>query len=355
MTATIVDGADEQEQRARACRLCGSHGRLLYPDMSDRHFGAPGNFSLLECPSCELVWLHPKPERAQLAELYETYYTHEDAEAQSWLHRMVRVEIPATIFGYGGGSGNRVDRWLARLLSWLGPTRQLAQGSVMWLPARLRGRLLDVGCGSGAFLSHMQKLGWQVAGVEPDPKGAQQARKLLGITEVYEDVAGDELAADSFDAVTLSHVAEHLLDPDEILRGCLRVLKPGGRLVVTTPNAASLGRRCFGRNWIHWDPPRHIQLFTIATLEQTVERSGFKVISASTPSSSAHFVWQMSLKIRAEGTTTGLRVEQPSTSLLLGSVLFLAGEYLLSLIGLHCGEELLITAEKPGTSAAASP
>jgi SAM-dependent methyltransferase len=82
--------------------------------------------------------------------------------------------------------------------------------------------------------------------------------------------------ADSFDAVTLSHVIEHLHDPVESLAACLRLLKPGGQIWVATPNVEGLGHRRFGRDWFGLDPPRHLVIFTRRALDRALRSAGFE-------------------------------------------------------------------------------
>ncbi len=71
--------------------------------------------------------------------------------------------------------------------------------------------------------------------------------------------------AESFDAVTLCHVVEHLSDPRATIDECFRILKPSGRLVVATPNSDSLSRRLFGKDWRGLEPPRHLMVFSPRT------------------------------------------------------------------------------------------
>ena len=89
-----------------------------------------------------------------------------------------------------------------------------------------------------------------------------------------------------------ARVFEHLLEPEVTLAGCLRALRLGGWLIIATPNPQSLGRRHFGRDWLHWDPPRHVQVFSPEPLRRMVESAGFQVRRLDTPSSTAHYVWQ---------------------------------------------------------------
>src|SRR5207245_1005319 len=124
------------------------------------------------------------------------------------------------------------------------------------LPSVNGGRLLDVGCGSGDYLVRMRALGWDVAGLEPDHAAASQARRRDLAVEVGTAETAD-FPAESFDAITLSHVIEHLHDPHVALERCARWLKPHGVLWLATPDLDSAGQRRYGRDWLALDPPRH--------------------------------------------------------------------------------------------------
>ena len=343
-TPRVTDPAEA----AGVCALCGRPGTTLFDGLGDRLFDAPGAFSLRTCTSCSLVWLDPGSDASAADAAYASYYTHEDDPAEaSWLRRVVTRGIPAARMGVPE-SADPTQVWLGQLLSWIGPLREIAEHSVMWLPISRRGRLLDVGCGSGAFLLYMQDCGWQVAGVEPDPRAREQTKRRLGdAAQIVASLEDPSLQPDSFSAVTLSHVIEHVVDPAATLRQCHRLLEPGGLLECVTPNTASLGARSFGPAWLHWDPPRHLHLFDPVTLERVVREAGFSVERVATPASTAHFVWQASALLERQGRLPGARVSGVSPALWLESIGFWALEYALTRLGRRCGEEVLVTGEKP--------
>lgn len=262
--------------------------------------------------------------------------------------RGIRRGIPAATQGYRDCVTDSPERWLGRVLGLLGPLRELAERGTMGLTAELRGELLDVGCGNGQYIAQMRDLGWRVSGVERDPRGAAVARSKIGTERIHSDLetAGRAQPA-GYDVVTLSHVIEHVFDPIETLTACRGVLRPGGLLVVATPNLESQGHRQFGRNWLHLDPPRHLHLFTRATLSSVVERAGFVNSRVTTPSSSAHFIWRTSREIAQSGRLPEIRIRQNSLLRIAQSIGFWLYEYALTRIGRPCGEELLLAAENP--------
>lgn len=139
--------------------------------------------------------------------------------------------------------------------------------------------LLDVGCSSGAFLQIAKSLGVNAEGVEPAEKPVQYARGLglkvhLGLLE---DV---KFPDNSFDAITLYEVIEHVDNPAKILAECRRVLRPGGVLVIGTGNTDSWTRRAKGSSWDFFDMRKHgghISFFSHKSIAVLGVNTGFDV------------------------------------------------------------------------------
>ncbi|BDG60365.1 hypothetical protein caldi_14550 [Caldinitratiruptor microaerophilus] len=236
-------------------------------------------------------------------------------------------------------------KMLGLFLARVGPLREMVGGSVMWLNGAYRGELLDVGCGSGQFLANMRARGWNVLGVEPDGEAVRVAREHFGLTVSQGTLEEVDLREGTFDAVTLNHVIEHVLDPVGILRSCRRVLKPGGLLVVVTPNPAGLGARFFGEGWLHWDPPRHLFLLSPQNLGEAAQRAGLQVVRLWTVSRAARDTWQASRILRRHGVLRGGIPRNVPMRLRLEGWLFWAVEYALC-TSRPCGEEIVMIATK---------
>ena len=142
-------------------------------------------------------------------------------------------------------------------------------------PVGRPGRLLDVGCGNGAFLQMAQAAGWSVQGIDFDPLAVAEARRQ-GLAV---DLCGiDQLAAQAqtYDWITCSHVLEHVHDPQHLFHSMHRLLRSGGTLWLQTPNLNSIGHRTYGRDWVGADPPRHLTLLTLTSLRSALEKAGFQ-------------------------------------------------------------------------------
>jgi SAM-dependent methyltransferase len=327
------------------CLLCNTKGRLLYEDMEDRLYGFPGKWSLLDCPSCGLIWLNPRPTLDELKEFYKNYLTHELPDPTfTSLKRFFLNSVLYFQLGYQGLVLGRFQRILGRLFSLFGPIREMAELSVMTLRSEENGRLLDIGCGSGEFLVRMKEFGWDVVGIEPDPEAVKVCQNLsLNVIEgTIEEV---DLPNNQFDVVTMNHVIEHVLDPIKTFKKCYHTLKIGGRLIVVTQNTEGLGRRCFGKSWRGWDVPRHIYSFNLQTIKDCAERVGFRCVKIYTASRMAHWIWHTSRLIKRYGFLPRGTPKKGSLLLWAEGFAFHFLEYGFSKIK-NMGEEIVLIATK---------
>jgi 2-polyprenyl-3-methyl-5-hydroxy-6-metoxy-1,4-benzoquinol methylase len=143
------------------------------------------------------------------------------------------------------------------------------------------GKVLDIGCATGALLESLQKKGWQTTGVEISTPQAAYARKERGLDIRTLPLEENHFADGSFQAVLASHLIEHLNDPASMVREVFRILAPKGRFFVTTPNISGFQARLFGRRWRSaiFD---HLYLFSVKTLSALLRQSGFEVEKIAT-------------------------------------------------------------------------
>jgi SAM-dependent methyltransferase len=219
----------------------------------DRLLGTPGEFSVVRCLTCGAGRTLPSVTEADLAGFYPSqYHAHTEGEG--------------TAYGAAWRLGQAL-RWRAVFRRW--PLSLLAR--------REPGSALDVGCGRGDLGAELIARGWEVAGVDPSPGAVELARRR-GLDAHVGTVDALDSAEQQFDAVTMIHALEHVVDPLRDLAAVHALLAPGGTLVVEVPNFDSWQRRRMGSRWFHLDLPRHRTHFTPEALRRAAEATGFEAV-----------------------------------------------------------------------------
>lgn len=147
-------------------------------------------------------------------------------------------------------------------------------------------KLLDVGCSSGALLTIITEMGFIASGVEPALEAAQTAKKA-GF-DVYQGYLTEaNYPSETFDIITLFEIIEHITNPMDMLNECHRILKPGGILMLSTPNSASWTARFMKKDWEGFNLTKmggHISIFSPKSIIHLANKTGFKVERIETKS-----------------------------------------------------------------------
>ena len=321
-------------QRQPACRLCGQPGDVLYRDLSDRLFSAPGTWNFHRCPdaNCGHVWLDPQPIEEDIPLLYLDYFTHGDASYDGGSARSTSLIYRTLKFGYRA------------LLALSGTTEQRRKLFAMFTDDRKPGRLLEVGCGSGERLAHFAARGWRVVGQDVDPKAVEHARAKTGLAVHLGTIETLTPPKDPFDAVVSNHVVEHVSDPVALLREAGKLLSRNGVLVAATPNIESFGHARFGEAWHALDPPRHLNLFSARTLTNIAREAGFEDVRVITTPAHADGIAYASLEVvRAGRFEAGT---EPTIRTQLRAKSFHAAAFFRHKLDRNSGEECVLIAER---------
>lgn len=295
----------------------------------------PGEWAFRKCSNneCEFVWLDPAPLETELWKAYTTYHTHTRGPSNKVEKLLLSL-------------ANRLTR-IALLPIWIrnGLWREADYLRYMTLKNTPCGKLLDVGCGGGRFMNRMGRMGWEVEGIDFDEKATGKITRRYGMKTYTGDLVSCRLPDASYDAITMSHTIEHLFDPEKILVECMRLLKPGGRLVVVTPNVESVAATLFGRFWRGWEPPRHLHLFSVKTLNNFLLRIGFDTSEIRTSSAGAAVVYRVSRanQRKADGPASFIF----RLWLIIWSYQKELAEFKEQRAGHHVGQNLLACAIKP--------
>jgi 2-polyprenyl-3-methyl-5-hydroxy-6-metoxy-1,4-benzoquinol methylase len=275
-------------QQLNACPLCkNTQIRIKYNNLIDHIYGAKGRWRIYTCINCKLLFLNPRLYEIDISSAYKNYYTHNEINnitksninQYGWLKNIVktiannflkvRLNIRPLSYSY----------YFSYLIILLIPYyRRLIEHQYRYIPAAKNGfTLLDYGCGSGLFLQKVKALGWNVTGVDFDQKAIKECRRL-DLNAYVGEIGFFNEQTSLFDAITLSHVIEHIYDPRSFLLEIYRLLKPGGMLYIETPNSMALSHYLYGPNWRGLEPPRHISIFNWTNLHNLLLNCGFNKI-----------------------------------------------------------------------------
>lgn len=246
------------------CPVCGTAAVGGIQNLWDDRYGYPGHFTLMRCANCGHEFLDCGMTPSQLGELYTNYY-------------------PRKSFDIAQFKPHEEASWLG---AWL---NGLNSSAFRGVPKNVR--VLDVGCGFGQSLGYHTARGCDVYGVEMD-ENIRRVSEKLGYKVHVGLFDGSIYEAGFFDYATMDQVIEHVTDPLSTLRGVARILKPGGTAILSAPNAGGWGARIFGRCWINWHAPYHVQFFSRRSMQQAAEQAGLVVAEVKTITNSEWLYYQ---------------------------------------------------------------
>jgi len=240
-----------------SCVLCDAESTAHVVTTQSYVHPAPGRggerFAVVRCRSCGLMFTNPRPTEDEIGPYYVGYSVHDPGDQAADVPLAPRPRAPGL---------------LARALG-------LGNPGLPELPAGAR--VLEIGCAAGAFLASLRDRGWCLEGIEPSPTAAAYARDVRGLDVRCGTIETVDLPEAAFDLVFAWHVVEHFAHPVRTLTAIRRVLKPGGLLCLSLPNAGAIEARIFGSYWGAWDPPLHYYHFTPASISAVLEKAGFAV------------------------------------------------------------------------------
>lgn len=264
------------------CEICGQYGIILYKFKKDLLYNTEGKWNIIYCDNCGFAWLDPKPSVMDFEKLYENYHTQfkERKEQKIQSTKKFQYVMGKLIFHYKiqksvifklitGNSNIKkkfAGNFLSKLIRFIPYIQDFTRYFLMNIePPSCPGlKLLDVGCGSGWFVQLMNDIGFEAYGIEPDEIAAKIAKENTSENvKITQGFLSDNIYENNyFDYITLRHVIEHLGNPEDTLLICFKLLKPGGKLYIQTPNLNSLGHLAFKEYWRGLEIPRHIYIYS---------------------------------------------------------------------------------------------
>ncbi len=233
------------------CPICGGNTSKKEFDCED-YTVSHEKFSIVACTTCGFKYTNPRPDKDEIGRYYESpdYISHSNSKK---------------------GIINKVYQWVRNY--------SLKQKVELINKHSTKGRLLDIGCGTGEFLNTATKDNWMVLGIEPSEKARSQ-----GISNYNLNVLPEEgivtLQPEYFDVITMWHVLEHVHTLNERVTEIYNLLKPGGKAIIAVPNCISHDAINYGNNWAAYDVPRHLYHFTPITIKALFRKHKLAFVKA---------------------------------------------------------------------------
>jgi 2-polyprenyl-3-methyl-5-hydroxy-6-metoxy-1,4-benzoquinol methylase len=232
------------------CPICSS--TAIAPQLTVKDYTvSQKEFAIWHCTNCTARFTQGIPEQDAIGAFYQSdnYISHSDTKKGfiNTLYHTVRNHT-------------------------LNKKRQLIINEV----GMTKGELLDIGCGTGAFLNTMKTAGWGTTGLEPDYNARKKAEELYGI-QPLESGKLFELKPASYHAITMWHVLEHVHELHAYIKQLDILLAPNGKIFIAVPNYTSNDATVYDAHWAAYDVPRHLYHFSPAAMEQLISNYNLKI------------------------------------------------------------------------------
>jgi 2-polyprenyl-3-methyl-5-hydroxy-6-metoxy-1,4-benzoquinol methylase len=233
------------------CPICGNQDLLPFLTCKD-YTVSKEDFAIIYCQQCQTGITQNIPNQSTISKYYqsESYISHSDTKK---------------------GLVNQLYHSARRLM--LQSKYQL----IKKLTRLERGKILDIGSGTGYFLQTMQKKQWEVVGIEAEEKARQFSQEQFGLT-VFSPEEIKNISEKQFDVITLWHVLEHLHDLHGTWEHLKRLLTTEGVLLIAVPNHQSYDAKHYQQYWAAYDVPRHLWHFSPKSLKILAHQHGFQII-----------------------------------------------------------------------------
>lgn len=246
--------SDEVTLENVSCPLGCNNGDDYILEGFDRLHEMPGKYSIVKCRKCGLMRTNPRPTQDTMAFYYPEDYSPYEGTQVNEDNVMNHADVSV----------------------WKRVVKKFVQFNTKRVPQLKPGRMLEIGCASGAFLYKMHQAGWQVEGIEFSKTAAEKSRNL-GYPVYVGAVETAPEPSQLYDMVVGWMVLEHLHEPIVALNKLNNWVKPGGYLVLSVPNAASLEFKIFKDAWYALQLPTHLFHYTPKTIEIVLNQCGWNI------------------------------------------------------------------------------
>ena len=233
-----------------SCPDCGNTNISFV--LSAKDYTVSGElFEIWECKNCTLRFTQSVPGKQEIGKYYqsENYISHSDT-SKGFINKLYHKVRKRTLIQ--------------------------KKNLIIKTTGKNTGQILDLGCGTGAFLATMKHANWICTGIDPDETARKKAQELYGLQVMKEDEFYN-LPSETFDAITLWHVLEHVHDLHLYIQQLRKILARDGKLFIAVPNYTCGDEKIYNQYWAAYDVPRHLYHFSPKAMEQLMDKHGLKI------------------------------------------------------------------------------
>ena len=235
------------------CPVCSKSEFTHYIKCKD--FTVSGNwFNIEQCSNCSFLFTNPRPDQNEIGPYYKSdnYISHSNKS---------------------NGLFNKTYQFIRNIA--INKKIELIK---TFFPGKGDIELLDIGCGTGEFLSACAKTGWRVEGVEPNDDARNQAKERHRL--IVNDENSLEKNQKQYNVITMWHVLEHVHSLNNRIDQVSKLIAKNGYVIIAVPNHTSSDAIIFKENWAAWDVPRHLYHFSPSTIKNLMANHGFKHVAS---------------------------------------------------------------------------
>lgn len=231
-------------------------------------------FSIVACQQCGFKFTNPRPTADTIGKYYqsEAYISHSNT-SKGLIAKLYHTVRNITLKGK------------VKLIESLYPQK---------------GKLLDIGCGTGMFIQAAQQHGWQVAGIEPSDD-ARALAEQINQTKI-EPAILSAFPQQTFQIITMWHVLEHVHLLNETIDWLFEKLAPNGKVIIAVPNHESFDAQTYQSHWAAYDVPRHLYHFSQKSIQQLFQQHGFGLVKTVPMKFDSFYVSMLSTKYKYGNT-----------------------------------------------------
>jgi len=263
------------------CAYCGSFNYQVLFTSKDRIHDKQGEYPIVKCKECGLVYLNPRPNKNYLSNYYyKDYFGHKPAPSfnnkkhPTFKEKVFNFLSNKTLTAHFGYNHLSKTNLFWKILTFPFKKHFFIDLTPFYIS---NGRLLEVGCSYGWRLEKLRSLGWEdCMGVELSEQPVNFARDK-GLNVICKPIEDTEFQDNTFDVIIASMVMEHLREPFFLFEKLHKWLKPGGQLLFSVPNISGLEYKIFKKYWYPLQVPYHFYHFSDNFIKKNLDKYNVKI------------------------------------------------------------------------------